>query len=158
MHAIATVGVDTLLVLLTHQGGGLAKGYKKLPATYVEMVTPDGRIIRMPEQAAADPILRSEGSAGGTRTWTLDPKRVAERDALAEDHRAILPKGREEAESIMQALDEGKGRFEGRPRRSRAGEPPLKNLSDPDKVIFLSFSATFVDLNSITILNSAPPL
>jgi len=139
-HAIATVGVDTILILLTHKAGNAAKPYIKPPSGFVDVVTPDGKIVRVPEKVAADPAVQtrgsgsSGGSGAGTRTWTLDPARTAERDALATEKGEIIPKGGEEAEGIMQVMDEGKTKFEGKPRRAdtKAGEPDHDYVIEKD--------------------------
>ncbi|WP_218080549.1 hypothetical protein [Anthocerotibacter panamensis] len=48
-RAIATVGVDTVLAVLTHKVGGAAKDCLPPPGSQPEMVTPEGMRVRVPE-------------------------------------------------------------------------------------------------------------
>ncbi|WP_218082355.1 hypothetical protein [Anthocerotibacter panamensis] len=64
-RAVATVGVDTVLALLTHKVGGAAKD--RLPGQ-PEMVTPEGMRVRVPEseQLVSKPLAieaKQEGSS-----------------------------------------------------------------------------------------------
>ena len=54
-NAVSAVGIDVILAVLLHKGSKAAVPYLKPPAGFVEVVTTDGRIIRMPAQALEKP-------------------------------------------------------------------------------------------------------
>jgi hypothetical protein len=125
-RAVAAIGVDTLLLILTHKAASAAKPFVKPPSGFVDMVTNDGTIVRVPADAVdanASMSKSSEESGGGSKgdpTTTPDPATAAKlqaRDTLATEKGKVTPKGRSEADTVLQAIGEGKVRAPGEPRR-----------------------------------------
>lgn len=59
--AVTKVGVDVILAILLHKAGKAAKPYIKPPTGYVDMVTPEGKIIRVPQEALPENTSKMVG-------------------------------------------------------------------------------------------------
>lgn len=67
--AITKIGVDVVLAILLHKAGKAAKPYLKPPPSsgaVVDMVTPDGQVVRVPLESVPESGLKTEQS--GTQT------------------------------------------------------------------------------------------
>jgi hypothetical protein len=78
-HAVSAVGVDLVLAIVLHKGGQAAKPYIKPPNGYVDMVTPDGMIVRVPADVARS------GGRGGPPPNTMQMEGDAERGGGDDD-------------------------------------------------------------------------
>jgi hypothetical protein len=68
VDALGKIAVDALIIWLTHKAGSAAKPYMKPPPGMVDVLTPEGVIMRIPADKIPDNSMMSEGSGDGAGT------------------------------------------------------------------------------------------
>jgi hypothetical protein len=63
--ALSRLSIDALIIFLTHKASGAVKPYIKPPTGFVDVLTPEGLIVRVPADKLPENASMSEGSGKG---------------------------------------------------------------------------------------------